>query len=133
MKERRDVANVLSSGIDDAFVDESEAIDIVLGASDVSIHYPNVIHGSKAYTSAKWCSGITIRYIPTSTRIMRDGQWPSAFLLRGQAVSGINTYLPRPSWTAEKSMSFRGQEDWRENIDSVIALPNLTRIGRENY
>ena len=113
MKERRDVANVLSSGIDDAFVDESEAIDIVLGADDVSIHHPNVIHGSKANTSAKWRSGLTIRYIPTSTRIVRDVQWPSAFLLRGRAVSGINTYLPRLAWTAEKSMSFRGQEDWR--------------------
>lgn len=112
MKERRDVVNVLNSGIDDAFVDESKAIDIVLGAGDVSIHHPNVIHGSKANTSAKWRSGLTIRYIPTSTRIMRDGQWPSAFLLRGQAVPGINTYLPRPKWTAENSMPFRGQEDW---------------------
>ena len=113
MKERRDVANVLNSGIDDAFVDESEAIDIVLGAGDVSIHHPNIIHGSKVNASAKWRSGLTIRYIPTTTRIMRDGQWPSAFLLRGQAVAGINTYVPRPGWTEEKSMPFRGHGDFR--------------------
>ena len=112
MKERRDVDNVLNSSIDDAFVDESKAADIMLGAGGVSIHHPNVIHGSNANTSAKWRSGLTIRYIPTSTRIMRDGQWPSAFLLRGSAVAGINTYLPQPKWTAENSMAFRGQVEW---------------------
>jgi len=112
MKERKDVANVLNSAIDDSFVDESKAIDIVLGAGDVSIHHPNVIHGSAANTSSKWRSGLTIRYIPTSTRITRAGQWPSAWLLRGNAVPGINTYLPLPKWTAENSMPFKGQEAW---------------------
>lgn len=112
MKERKDVANVLNSAIDDSFVDESKSVDIVLGAGDVSIHHPNVIHGSAANTSPKWRSGLTIRYIPTSTRITRSGQWPSAWLLRGNAVPGINTYLPFPKWTAENSMPFKGQEAW---------------------
>lgn len=110
MKPRTDVDNVLSSGMDDSFVDEKKAVDIVLKAGDVSMHHPNIVHGSNANTSPKWRRGLTIRYIPTSTRIVTDRQWPSAFLLRGNAVAGINSYLPWPRYAAGKHMPFRGCE-----------------------
>ena len=41
-----DVPNVLSSHMDPALVDDSKAIDFVLKAGDVSVHHPNIIHGS---------------------------------------------------------------------------------------
>ncbi len=109
---RTDVDNVLASGMDESIVDEAKAKDIVLNAGDVSIHHPNVIHGSNANTSARWRRGLTIRYIPTSTEIITVGQWPSAFLLRGDAVPGINTYLPWPAYSPETSIPFKGCEHW---------------------
>jgi phytanoyl-CoA hydroxylase len=107
---RTDVDNVLGSALRPELVDDSRAIDIVLKAGDVSIHHPNLIHGSEANHSPDWRMGLTIRYIPTSTRITKDVGAP--FLLRGRAVPGVNTYLPRPRFTPGIHMPFRGSEKW---------------------
>jgi ectoine hydroxylase-related dioxygenase (phytanoyl-CoA dioxygenase family) len=107
-----ETANVLSSRIDPKHVDESKAVDVILKAGDVSIHHPNIIHGSNANRSPKRRGGLTIRYIPTSTRIVSDKQWPCAFLLRGQPVPGVNSYLPRPRYVAGQHMPFRDAEAW---------------------
>jgi len=114
MHRRTDVTNVLSSAIDDNFVDESAAVDVILAAGDVSIHHPNIIHGSDANTSPLWRRGLTIRYIPTSTEILHPGPdlWPSCFHLRGNAVPGINVYRPFPKYSPETSIPFRGCQEW---------------------
>lgn len=114
MKERTDVDNVLNSEIESAYVDESKAVDIMLKAGGVSVHHPNIVHGSNANTSLKRRCGLTIRYIPTSTRILTKEQWPSAYLMRGEAVPNVNTYLPRPDFDSKKHMWFRGCERWME-------------------
>lgn len=107
LEQRSDVPSVLGSGIDPSLVDESRAVDVVLGAGDVSIHHPNLIHGSLANNSARRRCGLTIRYIPTATRIVSDQPWHSAYLLRGEAVPGINEYQPRPMYVPGKHMPFR--------------------------
>ena len=108
-----EVANVLSSGMDLSLVDESKAVDCVLKAGGVSVHHPNLIHGSNANHSALRRCGLTIRYIPASTRILTQKErWPSAFLLRGEAVPGVNDYNPRPKYVPGESMSFTGCEAW---------------------
>jgi hypothetical protein len=112
LRPRKDVPNVLSSEIDPALVDESRAVDVIVRAGGVSVHHPNLIHGSNANVSTKRRCGLTIRYIPTSTRIVSKEQWPSAFLLRGEAVSSVNTYLPRPRYVEGKHMPFKGCELW---------------------
>ena len=112
LKQREDVANVLNSGMDEAAVDESAAVDLVLRSGDVSIHHPNIIHGSNANLSRRRRCGLTIRYIPTSTRIVSEQPWPSAFLLRGKGVEGINEYRPFPAYVAGRHMPFRGAEQW---------------------
>ena len=120
MKRRTDVANVLSSGMDDDQVDDSRAVDFVLKAGGVSVHHPNIIHGSNANHSPRRRCGLTIRYIPTTTRILlgerkdvtAEQRFPSAFLLRGEAVPGINDYNPRPAYDPETSIQFRGCENW---------------------
>lgn len=111
---REDVPNVLGSGLDESAVDESRAVDIALKAGDVSVHHPNVIHGSNPNHSARRRCGLTIRYIPTSTRIkLPEGEvHPSAFLLRGAAVPGVNLYNPKPKHVEGVSMPFRGSEQW---------------------
>lgn len=108
LKPREDVANVLNSEIDPARVDETHAVDVILKAGDVSVHHPNIIHGSNANTSPHRRCGLTIRYIPTTTRITPT-PWPSAFLLRGSAVDGINEYTPFPTYVEGESFPFRGK------------------------
>ncbi len=112
MRRRTDVPNVLNSEIDPALVDASKAVDLVLKAGDVSVHHPNIIHGSNPNTSARRRCGLTIRYIPTSTRIVSEKPWPSAFLLRGKAAPGVNDYLSRPRYVEGAHMPFRGCEGW---------------------
>ena len=109
--ERKDVANVLGSAMHQDLVNESAAVDVVLQAGDVSIHHPNLVHGSEANLSDKWRMGLTIRYIPTSTRITKE-DIGSPFLFRGKAVPGVNNYLPKPRYVEGRHMPFRGKESW---------------------
>ena len=78
-------ANVLSSQMDSDLVDEERAVDIVLKAGGVSVHHPNIVHGSNPNTSGTRPCGLTIPYIPRTTRITRQ-PWECAFLLRGEEV-----------------------------------------------
>ncbi|MET0909198.1 MAG: phytanoyl-CoA dioxygenase family protein [Ilumatobacteraceae bacterium] len=91
---RDDVASVFGdeSAID---VDESAAVDLVLEPGDVEIHHPALLHSSGPNLSPTRRCGLTIRYIPTSTRILTEQQpYASAFLLRG--APGVNLYRDRP-------------------------------------
>jgi phytanoyl-CoA hydroxylase len=114
VKDRTDIPNVLGSAMDDQLVDAKNAADLVLQAGDVSIHHPNLIHGSNANTSPNWRRGLTIRYIPTSTRVLqRPGKPPATpILMRGHAVPGVNDYSPRPTYQPGRHMYFRGAESW---------------------
>lgn len=91
----------------DAQVDDSAAVDLVLAPGDVSVHHPNIVHGSESNTSDRWRRALTIRYIPTSTRITRPEE-ASPFLLRGEAVAGVNAYLDVPGFRAGDHMPFEG-------------------------
>jgi ectoine hydroxylase-related dioxygenase (phytanoyl-CoA dioxygenase family) len=86
-------------------VDEREAVALELAPGDVSVHHPNIVHGSDANTSTSWRRGLTIRYIPTTTRIL-DAGMSAAFLLRGDAVPGVNEYLSVPPYDPERHMAF---------------------------
>jgi ectoine hydroxylase-related dioxygenase (phytanoyl-CoA dioxygenase family) len=96
--------------MDEGLVDESRAVDIVLKAGDVELHHPNIIHGSSANNSPRWRRGLTIRYIPTSTRITNKAITP--IVMRGHAVQGINTYAPWPAYVRGEHFPFRGAESW---------------------
>lgn len=110
MRANTAVDNVLGEQIA-AEVDECAAVDMVLAPGDVEVHHPNVVHGSNANTSPHRRCGLTIRYIPTSTRITAEEQpYPSAFLLRGGP--GVNVYQPRPRYVAGEHFPFLGCQDW---------------------
>jgi len=124
LQKRDDVDNVLGTGMDPALVDEEKAVDLVLQPGDVSIHHPSIIHGSNPNTSDRWRRGLTIRYIPTSTRILsQDAPFPSAFLLRGQAVPGINTYNPWPPYVEGEHMPFRDWPAWNQRCEDSSLQP----------
>jgi ectoine hydroxylase-related dioxygenase (phytanoyl-CoA dioxygenase family) len=110
MRENTGVASVLGQEIA-VDVDESAAVDVVLRPGDVEVHHPNIIHGSNANASPMRRCGLTIRYIPTSTRITDPQQpFPSAFHLRGD--TGVNVYQPVPAYIAGRDFPFRGCEAW---------------------
>ena len=111
VQERKDVESVLGSEIRADKVDESKAVDIILNAGDVSIHHPNLIHGSEANLSDLWRMGLTIRYIPTTTRLLKP-EMAAPFLLRGNPVPGINEYRPRPRYQEGVHMPFAGSDRW---------------------
>jgi ectoine hydroxylase-related dioxygenase (phytanoyl-CoA dioxygenase family) len=95
-------------------VDETQAVDLVLAPGDVEVHHPNILHASNANTSPLRRCGLTIRYIPTSTRITAAEQpYPSAILLRG--APGVNEYRPRPRFVPGEHYPFRGAD--RSGVD----------------
>ena len=87
---------VLHTEIRPEQIDESRAVDVILPSGGVSLHHPMLVHGSNANHSPKRRCGLTIRYIPTSTRITRE-PWKT-FLLRGETVPGVNDYYPIPEF-----------------------------------
>ena len=106
-----DGKNVLSSGIHPSQIDDSNVVDLELKAGDVSIHDPRVIHGSEANTSDKWRIGLTLRYIPTSTHVQRDGH--ENILFRGKADPDVpNLYAGTPRYLPEEHMSFKGANNY---------------------
>ena len=103
---------VLDLAIDPKQIDDSDAVDIELNAGDISIHNPAIVHGSNSNVSDKWRIGLTLRYIPTSTYVNREG-W-DCILLRGNPKAGINNiYAKKPVFDPDQHMPFRGQEMYR--------------------
>ena len=60
------------------------------------IHIRNLLIVCPQNHSPRRRCGLTIRYIPTTTRITKD-DW-TTFLFRGNPVPGINTYSPIPAF-----------------------------------
>jgi len=104
---------VLGVGIRPDQIDDSHAVDLELNAGDISIHNPNIIHGSNANTSDEWRVGLTLRYIPTTTWVKNEGH--ENILLRGEKVDGVqNVYADRPQFVAGEHMPFKGCEHWND-------------------
>ncbi len=75
---------ISADGLPPASVDEAAAVDVELGAGDVSAHHPAPIHGSGPNTSDRPRRALVARYHPPTTRVT-TGAWPSARVLRPAA------------------------------------------------
>ena len=118
MEKVDDGSNVLGTGIRPDELPTETAVDIILNPGDVSVHHPNIIHGSEGNQSDRWRRGLTIRYIPATTRILTEGDepWPSAFLLRGDPVPDINQYRPLPAYREGVHMPFDDSRKWNQEL-----------------
>jgi hypothetical protein len=77
-------------------IDESLARDDVLHAGQISIHDVYLVHGSNPNRSALRRSDYAIRYMPASTRYVRDPAFPAnAYAAR---ESPLMNYIDRPLW-----------------------------------
>ncbi len=92
-------------------VDESQAVNMVLQPGDVEVHHPMIFHASDVNHSPKRRAGLTIRYIPTSTKITNpDIVKQASFWLRG--APGVNEYIPRPAYREGEHFPFRDSVAW---------------------
>ena len=73
-------------------VDASKAVDFELEPGEASLHDARIVHGATANTSPMRRCGYTMRYLPTSLKLVpeRNRGW-KMWLLRGEDLAG-NTY-----------------------------------------
>jgi phytanoyl-CoA hydroxylase len=91
--------------------DEQRSIKLELKCGDVSLHHPQVIHGSKANTSETPRFGISINYVPAHVTIKgetREWNW----LLRGEDRGAGHKWQPFPKYRPGEDFPFQGCEDW---------------------
>ena len=102
---------VLGSAIHPSQIDDSQAVDLELNAGDISMHNPQIIHGSNVNASDQWRVGLTLRYIPPSTWVKREEH--ESIMFRGDVDPSVeNNYAPRPRFDPGLHMSFSGCEQW---------------------
>lgn len=61
-----DRPNIFGAELDPDLVDESQAVSLALAPGDVSVHHPNLIHGSGANRSDVPRRTLVVRYRPAS-------------------------------------------------------------------
>ena len=71
--------------------DTSQGIALELAAGDISLHHPNILHGSDANLSDNWRRGFVIKYIAGDVDILCEQKWPWAMLVRGKCESEITS------------------------------------------
>jgi hypothetical protein len=70
-------------------VDDDQAVDLVVRAGQCHIHHAKTIHGSNPNTSDRRRCGYTMRYMPTTTKvIMEDPDEHAIYLARGKDLAG---------------------------------------------
>jgi len=77
-------------------VDESKAVPMELAPGQISLHNVRLAHASAPNRSADRRIGLSMHYIPTSTRQVAMA-WDSATLVRGEDRYRHFTPTPRPA------------------------------------
>lgn len=74
-------------------IDESKAVDDVLQPGMLSIHDVYLLHGSAENRSTRRRSDYAIRYMPATTRYVRDPEFPA-----NKVAPAHMNYVNRPLW-----------------------------------
>ena len=89
--------NLLTRGQEIAVqVDEAETVTMPLRPGEISLHNVRLAHASGPNESTDRRIGISLHYMPTSTKQM-IGEWDSAALVRGEDWFGHFAITPRPN------------------------------------
>lgn len=74
-----------------------EIVDCVLKAGECTLHDARLVHGSTPNTSIKRRAGHTMRFMPTTTKLIRKQgdfyEHHPLYLLRGKDEKGVNSYV----------------------------------------
>ena len=88
--------NMLTRGQEiDVEVDEAKTVAMPLQAGEASLHNVRLAHASGPNRAPDRRIGISLHYMPTSTRQV-VGEWDSAALVRGEDRFGHFHHAPRP-------------------------------------
>ncbi|MGE0239501.1 MAG: phytanoyl-CoA dioxygenase family protein [Parvibaculaceae bacterium] len=110
--------NLLTRGQEIAVeVDESEAVDIVLGPGEMSLHHVMIAHASEPNRGAVPRLGVAIRYISTAVE-QTSGMTDSASLARGQDRHGHFEAEPAPVALADHA----AREAHRQSMERTQRL-----------
>ena len=102
-----DINYTLNQEIDPSEYDEKDAFNLCLEAGQMALHDVFIIHGSGTNTSPHSRRGMTMRYMPTSSKFDRqlaedhaekfklDHQHRTLFLMGGKDESGTNDFIIR--------------------------------------
>lgn len=98
--------NILGRGLTvSGVLDESQAVDIVLQAGQMSFHHANIVHGSEPNTSTGPRIGFAIRYV--STDVKQDRFHYRAILARGQDEYRYYQLQERPTADIDEGLTER--------------------------
>ena len=83
--------NIFHAQIRPDLIDESESVYFSLEPNECSLHEARIIHGAKANTSPLRRAGYTLRYFPTTCKILREHPHNVGYkiwLARGKDIAG---------------------------------------------
>jgi hypothetical protein len=105
---------------------EAYLVDVVLQPGELSLHAPNVAHGSSANRSDEKRVGFVIRFVTPDARPLRGR--PPVLLARGNNAGGPFTLVqpPGPTSATEALVGLRASA--LQHLDAV--LENLKHAGR---
>lgn len=84
--------NIFGTQIKPELIDENKAVYFELKPNECSLHEARIIHGAKANTSPNRRAGYTMRYFPTTSRIVPERNvGHKIWLARGKDLAG-NVY-----------------------------------------
>lgn len=109
--------NMLSSTLSQNYIDESKSVPVELSPGDVSIHHPNIIHGSFENKSNFRRRGLDIGYTTTEARFGKTNLYMSPFLLTDSDIENPSIYSPWPKYNQENSMYFEDNKKWDDRAD----------------
>ena len=79
----------------------------------MSIHHPNLVHGSNANTSKKRRCGLTIRYMRSSVDCSGLPKQP-LLMLQGKNFNGNNVFKSWPKYRPGYDYKFKGAKRWNK-------------------
>lgn len=102
--------NMLTRGQEiSVVVDEDKAVAMPLQPGEISLHNVRLAHASSPNRSQDRRIGLSLHYMPTSTRQI-VGEWDSAALVRGSDRYGHFKHTPRPETDYDPvAVEFHGQ------------------------
>lgn len=130
IKLRKDKPNMLGSELDlSGLSDEAdglgEEVAVHLQPGDVSVHHPNIVHGSKENRSGRRRAGLDIGYMDASTRILNEGLYLDPILCRGRTTLTDHRYRAWPMVDPEKTIPFAGDERWNQTAAAMNTFPGV--------
>ena len=111
--------NVLSRGQEvETELPESDALDVVLSAGQMSLHHVNLVHGSGPNDSQFQRTGYAVRYV--TPEVKQSGNRPTGVLVRGEDRHGNYLLADRPTVKREDEALACMRESAREQLASVM-------------